>query len=73
MFEAFTYCDFGEPPRKDRLSRHLTAHTARRHFRHFRKIYGGPKPGGGVWRLWQEDREGNILSDTNQAETPRGT
>lgn len=72
MYEAFTYCDFGTAGRKDTLSRHRSAHTARRHFRHFRKVYGGPRQNGEVWRLWQEDRQGNILSDTNQAEKPSG-
>lgn len=53
MSKVATYCDFGEPERKDELSRHKNWDTAKRQFKRISRIYTGIHG----WRCWQEEVE----------------
>ena len=54
--KVITYCDFGDPNRKDELCRHRDWGTARRRFPKIYKIY---KTYGKCWQeaLWEDDDE----------------
>ncbi|NDD52321.1 hypothetical protein EBZ39_00315 [bacterium] len=53
---AVTLCDFGEPGRRDVISRHFFMETALRGFKRINQVYG--RAG---WNCWQEDRERNVI------------
>lgn len=53
---AQTFCDFGEPGRKDVITQHFFIETAKRGFQRVSKIYSQQG-----WHCWQEDRDGNVL------------
>jgi hypothetical protein len=59
QYTAFTYCDFGEPPRKDEIRRHGSVDTAQRAFKRVAKIYADLWG----WRCWQETSDGVIIND----------
>lgn len=54
---AQTFCDFGEPNRRDVITQHFFLETARRGFQRVVKIY--TQQG---WHCWQEDKEGNVIA-----------
>jgi len=56
---AYTYCDFGTPPRKDAIRQHGSVDTAKRAFRRVAKIYADLWG----WRCWQETAEGEIINE----------
>jgi hypothetical protein len=56
---AYTYCDFGTPPRKDVMRRHGSVDKAKRAFARVAKIYADLWG----WRCWQETAEGEIIND----------
>ena len=49
--EVITYCDFGDPNRKEELTRHKNLDTAKRQFRRIKQIYTDIHG----WDCWQED------------------
>ena len=56
---ARSLCDFGTPGRNTVLSRHYSLAVVDDAFRRLVRIYGDIHH----WRVWQEDRKGNILND----------
>lgn len=59
QYAAYTYCDFGAPPRKDVIRRHGSADTAKRAFKRIAENYADLHG----WRCWQETSEGEIIND----------
>ena len=59
QYVVHTYCDFGEPPRKDSIGRHGSVETAKRAFKRTAKIYADLWG----WRCWQETIQGEIIND----------
>lgn len=56
---ARTYCNFGDPNRKEALRDHYSLDAAFRAYEKINKIYG--RSG----RCWQETREGVVINDNN--------
>jgi hypothetical protein len=62
-YAAFTYCDFGDPNRRDVISSHFTVAAAQRRFRRIARIYSDLHG----WRVWQENAaSGEVLNAANR-------
>ena len=64
-WEARTYCDFAAPPRKEVIRTHFSIEAALRAYKNIEKIYGPNSYTKGKSRVWQEDKEGNIINDSH--------
>lgn len=66
QYAAYTYCDFGDPARKEIIYNHTSVATAQRAFSRLARIYN--KLHG--WRCWQETTQGDIINERPQAPRP---
>jgi len=58
---AVTLCNFGDPGRRETVTKHYSVDAALRAFSKTEKIYG--RNG----RCWQEDRDGLVINDNGKA------
>lgn len=64
-YVAFTYTDFGQRGRRERLGRHLTLETAARQFKRICKVYNQLHG----HRVWTELRStGEVIHDASARE-----
>lgn len=66
-WEYATYCDYGNPNHRTRITRHFSKAAAIRAFKRWRTWYSheGGRPERHLWRCWQEKRSTNeIINDT---------
>lgn len=66
-WEYATYCDFGDPTRRERITKHFSKDAALRAFKRWRLWYSheGLIPDRHLWRCWQEKRDTReIINDT---------
>jgi len=64
-WEAITLTNFGDPNRREVLRTHFSIEAALRAYKDIKKIYGQNRLTNSSSRVWQEDKEGNVINDSH--------